>query len=82
MARAVSLVLLVVLGLAVTQARQLQQAKFKTVADALSAPENSQLSTLLAAVKVRGWHIRDRGWRPTCRTDCHSRCNSAFHWHL
>ena len=55
MARAVSLAVLLVVGLAVAaQARQLQQAKYKTVADALSAPENSQLSTLLAAVKVGG----------------------------
>lgn len=53
MQRAAVAILLVVCALAgVRGSRELQQAKFKSVADALSSPQNSQLSTLLAAVKV------------------------------
>jgi hypothetical protein len=43
---------LVVCVLAAVQARELQQAKFMSVGDALTSPQNAQLSTLLAAVKV------------------------------
>jgi hypothetical protein len=35
------------------QGRELQQAKYKSVAEALTDKQNSQLSTLLAAVQVR-----------------------------
>lgn len=39
-------------ALVAVHGRELQQAKYKTVGDALMAKENSELSTLLAAVKV------------------------------
>lgn len=45
--------------MAAVQARELQQAKFKSVGDALTSPQNAQLSTLLAAVKAADLKVPD-----------------------
>jgi hypothetical protein len=49
-------IVLIACALAAVQARELQQAKFKSVGDALTSPQNAQLSTLLAAIKVISAH--------------------------